>query len=527
MFCMHTPTRSGVPRMLFRVAGSLIAFLAWESIGAALVHASVPWHVDLAQAKAASLVSHRPVLVVFTAQWSEASTNLEKTSLASDEAIALVTACFEPVRIDVDADAEITRRMGISHLPTACVIDLDERVLVKFDCPESSAGFVAAAGRAAQDASLAKGPAMPSAATNNAIAAVAAKVREQSDFATNALAVSTLGPAAAPEAPAVSAEPTLPAAPPAWPAETASHQSPLTADPATAAKAVSQNPTGSLPSSPSNGLAGSPTPTPRPSVNPASAAAMPAPSTIANKTLGSMLPWLGATGSPVGPVAQSDGASPGIPSTASPIGAPAVASTLATGSAAPSTVAAAVPDDKTGKANTPNAFLAALQKPLSIFTRTPSQTATPSDPATRALANQTAGSTPAAATTDQHGSMPVGLEGYCPVSLVDKGVWVEGRAQWGVRHRGRTYLFATAEQQTAFLSDPDRYAPALSGDDPVLACDARKQVPGQRRYGVTYQSRMYLFSSPETRTSFAANPQRYTTSAKVAELPSPASDLRR
>ena len=122
MFCMHTPTRSGVPRMLFRVAGSLIAFLAWESIGAALVHASVPWHVDLAQAKAASLVSHRPVLVVFTAQWSEASTNLEKTSLASDEAIALVTACFEPVRIDVDADAEITRRMGISHLPTACVI---------------------------------------------------------------------------------------------------------------------------------------------------------------------------------------------------------------------------------------------------------------------------------------------------------------------------------------------------------------------------------------------------------------------
>lgn len=129
--------------------------------------------------------------------------------------------------------------------------------------------------------------------------------------------------------------------------------------------------------------------------------------------------------------------------------------------------------------------------------------------------------------TDQHGSMPVGLEGYCPVSLLDKGVWMEGRAQWGVRHRGRTYLFATAEQQTAFLADPDRYAPALSGDDPVLACDARKQVPGQRRYGVTYQSRMYLFSSPETRTSFAANPQRYTTSVHVAEIPSSANDLRR
>ena len=123
---------------------------------------------------------------------------------------------------------------------------------------------------------------------------------------------------------------------------------------------------------------------------------------------------------------------------------------------------------------------------------------------------------------DQYGSMPVGLEGYCPVTLTEKGAWVEGRAQWGVRHRGRTYLFAGAEQQKAFLADPDRYAPALSGDDPVLAFDAGKSTPGQRRYGVTYQSRMYLFSSTETRDTFAANPQRYTAGALVAENRVPA-----
>ena len=491
MFCMQPPHRYGVPRTLLGVAAGLIASLAWQCIGAHQAHAGVPWHVDLAEAKAASLVSHRPVLVVFTAQWSEASTNLEKTSLASEEAIALVTACFEPLRLDVDAHTEITRRMGISHLPTACVIDLDERVLAKFDCPESSAGFVAAAGRAAQDASLAKGPAMPSGATNDAIAAVVL---------------------------AAAAEPTLPTAPPAWPADTASHTSPFMADPATAAKAVPKNPSESLPGTPPSGLAESPTH--RPSVDPASTAAAPAQSTIANKPLGALLPWLGATGNSVGPVAKSDAASQGIASTASPVGASAVASTVDTATAAPNAAAPTGPTEKTTK---PNAFLAALQKPFSIFTRTPSLGATPNAPATQALANQTAGAT----MTDQHGSMPVGLEGYCPVSLLDKGVWVEGRAQWGVRHRGRTYLFATAEQQTAFLADPDRYAPALSGDDPVLACDARKQVHGQRRYGVTYQSRMYLFSSPETRTSFAANPQRYTTSVHVAEIPSSANDLRR
>jgi len=117
--------------------------------------------------------------------------------------------------------------------------------------------------------------------------------------------------------------------------------------------------------------------------------------------------------------------------------------------------------------------------------------------------------------------MPVGLEGYCPVTLAERGVWVEGRAQWGVRHRGRTYLFASVEQQQAFLADPDRYAPALSGDDPVLAFDAGKSTPGQRRYGVTYQSRTYLFTSPETRDAFAANPQRYTSGAMVAENRTP------
>ena len=126
---------------------------------------------------------------------------------------------------------------------------------------------------------------------------------------------------------------------------------------------------------------------------------------------------------------------------------------------------------------------------------------------------------PATAAPDPYGSMPVGLEGYCPVTLADKGQWTEGRAQWGARHRGRTYLFAGEEQQRAFLADPDRYAPALSGDDPVLACDKGTSAPGQRRYGVTYQSRMYLFSSPETRSQFAANPNRYVGRVALAETP--------
>jgi protein disulfide-isomerase len=186
---------------------------------------------------------------------------------------------------------------------------------------------------------------------------------------------------------------------------------------------------------------------------------------------------------------------------------------------APAAPPAAPPAAEPEKKSASSQFLAALQKPFTLFSK-PKTDAAVTPPATPAPGSAVAATPPQpAAAPDPYGSMPLGLEGYCPVSLIDKGTWVEGRAQWGARHRGRTYLFAGAEQQRAFLATPDRYAPALSGDDPVLACDTGKQVAGQRRFGVTYQSRTYLFSSPETRTAFAANPQRYTTRVVIAERP--------
>ena len=61
----------------------------------------------------------------------------------------------------------------------------------------------------------------------------------------------------------------------------------------------------------------------------------------------------------------------------------------------------------------------------------------------------------------------------------------------------------------------------------MLACDTGKQIAGQRRYGVTYQARTYLFSSPETRTAFTANPQRYTARVLLAEQTPDPSTTRR
>ncbi|NLE38684.1 MAG: thioredoxin fold domain-containing protein, partial [Pirellulaceae bacterium] len=58
---------------------------------------------------------------------------------------------------------------------------------------------------------------------------------------------------------------------------------------------------------------------------------------------------------------------------------------------------------------------------------------------------------------------PFGLDGFCPVELVEKEQWSVGDVRWGVNHRGCTYLFSGPQQQQRFLQDPDRYSPAASG----------------------------------------------------------------
>ena len=143
----------------------LVACLSPTALGSPAL-SGIPWHESLDKAREASAISKRPVLAVFGASWSQASVSLHEKTLVDSEVVAILTACFEPVRIDVDEDPAITRRLGVTYLPSACVIDANDRVLTKFDCPAAPASFIAAAGRAVQAAaSTAAQPAVTAVAT--------------------------------------------------------------------------------------------------------------------------------------------------------------------------------------------------------------------------------------------------------------------------------------------------------------------------------------------------------------------------
>jgi len=107
------------------------------------------------------------------------------------------------------------------------------------------------------------------------------------------------------------------------------------------------------------------------------------------------------------------------------------------------------------------------------------------------------------------GNPPLALDGYCPVQLTEKERWVRGNVKWGVRHEGRTYLFAGPEEQRRFYAEPDRFAPVLGGDDVVLMIEQGQHVPGRREHGGWFQNRVYLFASEASFQKFLADPHRY------------------
>jgi len=105
------------------------------------------------------------------------------------------------------------------------------------------------------------------------------------------------------------------------------------------------------------------------------------------------------------------------------------------------------------------------------------------------------------------------MEGFCAVTLSEQERWVKGDPRWGAVHRGRTYLFLSQPHQQRFLADPDRYSPILSGYDPVRYVDRGELVPGQRRHGMWFRGKIYLFADEESLNRFSAAPDVYAQRA--------------
>jgi len=103
----------------------------------------------------------------------------------------------------------------------------------------------------------------------------------------------------------------------------------------------------------------------------------------------------------------------------------------------------------------------------------------------------------------------VALAGYDPVTLLQDQKLVPGRADLSVEHDGRVFRFANETGRTAFLQQPESFAPVNGGRCPVSQVDRGDFATGDPRWGVVYNGHLFLFKEVADRDRFAKDPERY------------------
>lgn len=111
-------------------------------------------------------------------------------------------------------------------------------------------------------------------------------------------------------------------------------------------------------------------------------------------------------------------------------------------------------------------------------------------------------------------SAPMGLEGFCPVTLLAEKKWVKGDREIGCYHRGVLYLFANQAAADRFMSAPDHWSPLLGGFDPIIMEQEKRLQPGKRRFGVFCEtvpgeSAIILFANEANRDRFKQDSDRF------------------
>lgn len=104
------------------------------------------------------------------------------------------------------------------------------------------------------------------------------------------------------------------------------------------------------------------------------------------------------------------------------------------------------------------------------------------------------------------------LKDICLVSL-HAGQNSSASTKHSAVYRGRVYNFSSAEAQSRFKADPEKYAVAFGGCDPVHFVRHREALEG--RYLVQHDGRFYMFATKDNYSLFQADLARYT--GKAAE----------
>lgn len=98
------------------------------------------------------------------------------------------------------------------------------------------------------------------------------------------------------------------------------------------------------------------------------------------------------------------------------------------------------------------------------------------------------------------------LSNICIVSL-KHGEQRAASPQFQAVWRGRLYYFANEAARAEFEQNPDAYAVAYGGCDPVHYVETRQAIEG--RYLTQHEGRFYMFATPENVDVFRSSPEKF------------------
>lgn len=113
---------------------------------------------------------------------------------------------------------------------------------------------------------------------------------------------------------------------------------------------------------------------------------------------------------------------------------------------------------------------------------------------------------------------PVGMDGYCPVTLFKTRSWQHGTQEFRYEFRGQVFQMQGPDQLEAFKANPQKYAPQLLGCDPVILLEEDLAVSGRTQFGAYYEGELYLFESAQSRSRFRANPTRFNRTRQILKV---------
>jgi YHS domain-containing protein len=131
---------------------------------------------------------------------------------------------------------------------------------------------------------------------------------------------------------------------------------------------------------------------------------------------------------------------------------------------------------------------------LALAPRAQDSTVSAAPPATPPAAAEPADTTPpelrrSSFNLDKNG---LALQGYDPISYLDKAGPKEGRKEHSFAYRGVTYRFATAENKAKFEADPAKYEPPYGGWCAWAVIDGDKVEIDPMNFEVV-DGKVYLF----------------------------------